>query len=83
MAFLVLLASLTPLARAVFLLREVFDYDYAEIARMVEKREAICRQIASRARRHVRAGRPRFDPSPEEKEDPGKLLTIRPSRLRA
>lgn len=69
MAFLVLLESLNPVERAVFLLREVFDYDYAEIARIVGKSEVNCRQIASRARRHVKAQRPRFDPSPEEQEE--------------
>src|SRR5919199_5212754 len=53
MAFLVLLESLSPVERAVFLLREVFDYDYAEIATIVERSEANCRQIVVRARRHV------------------------------
>jgi RNA polymerase sigma-70 factor (ECF subfamily) len=68
MAFLVLLESLTPTERTVFLLREVFDYDYAEISRVVGKTEANCRQIARRARQAVAARRPRFDPSPEERE---------------
>jgi hypothetical protein len=49
MAFLVLLESLTPVERAVFLLREVFDYDYAEIASLVGKSEDNCRQISRRA----------------------------------
>ncbi len=62
LAFLVLLQQLTPLERAVFLLREVFDYDYAEIARIVEKEEAACRQLFSRARKHIAANRPRFTP---------------------
>lgn len=61
MAFLVLLESLTPTERAVFLLREVFDYDYAEIARIVDKSEAACRQLVSRARQRV-TGRPRRQP---------------------
>lgn len=65
MAFLTLLEQLTPLERAVFLLREVFDYDYTEIAAIVDKEEATCRQLLSRARRHVAEGRPRFKPSPE------------------
>lgn len=67
-AFLVLLESLTPVERAVFLLREVFDFEYRQIARIVEKSETNCRQIASRARRHVRANRPRFDTSPQEQQ---------------
>ena len=65
MAFLTLLEQLTPLERAVFLLREVFDYEYAEIASIVDKEEAACRQLLSRARRHVVEGRPRFKPTPE------------------
>jgi RNA polymerase sigma-70 factor, ECF subfamily len=68
MAFLVLLESLTPVERAVFLLREVFGYEYAEISRLVGKSEANCRQISRRARRSVAARRPRFDPSPEAEE---------------
>src|ERR1700742_1359822 len=63
LAFLVLLESLSPVERAVFLLREVFGYDYAEIARSVEKSEANCRQIFTRARRHIGEGRPRFEAS--------------------
>ena len=69
MAFLVLLESLTPVERAVFLLREVFDYDYDEIARIVDKTEANCRQIFARARRHVDEGRPRFEASREERDE--------------
>lgn len=65
LAFLVLLEQLTPVERAVFLLREVFDYDYAEIAAIVGKSEAACRQLFSRAKRHLAASRPRFRPSPE------------------
>jgi RNA polymerase sigma-70 factor, ECF subfamily len=53
MGFLVLLESLTPVERAVFLLREVFEYDYPEIASVVGKSEENCRQIAVRARRQV------------------------------
>ncbi|MEW6636675.1 MAG: RNA polymerase sigma-70 factor [Actinomycetota bacterium] len=68
MAFLVLLESLSPVERAVFLLREVFDYDYAEISKIVGKSEANCRQIARRARQSVAARRPRFDPAPEDGE---------------
>lgn len=65
LAFLVLLEKLTPVERAVFLLREVFDYDYAEIARMVDKDKAACRQIFSRAKKHIHANRPRFESTPE------------------
>lgn len=66
MAFLVLLESLNPVERAVFLLREVFDYDYDEIAGIVGKSEDNCRQIARRARQSVAARRPRFERSPEQ-----------------
>jgi RNA polymerase sigma-70 factor (ECF subfamily) len=65
MAFLVLLESLSPLERAVFLLREVFDYEYAEIAQITGRDEAACRQLFSRAKKHVREHRPRFPASPE------------------
>lgn len=68
MAFLVLLESLTPVERAVFLLREVFGYEYAEIASLVGKSEANCRQISRRARQAVVARRPRFKSSPEQEE---------------
>ena len=73
MAFLVLLESLSPTERAVFLLREVFGYGYGEIARIVGKGETNTRQIAYRARSAVEARRPRFDPSPEQ----GRRLTER------
>jgi RNA polymerase sigma-70 factor (ECF subfamily) len=66
MAFLVLLERLTPIERAVFLLREVFEYDYSEIAAVLGQTEANCRQILSRARQHIGAMRPRFQPSPEK-----------------
>jgi RNA polymerase sigma-70 factor (ECF subfamily) len=65
MAFLVLLESLSPLERAVFLLREVFDYEYADIAQITERDEAACRQLFSRAKKHIREHRPRFPASPE------------------
>jgi RNA polymerase sigma-70 factor, ECF subfamily len=67
LAFLVLLESLSPLERAVFLLHDVFGYSFAEIAQVVEKGEDNCRQIATRARRSIDSGRPRFDPSEEER----------------
>ncbi len=66
MAFLVLLETLTPLERAVFLLREVFDYEYAEIAKIVDKEEAACRQLFSRAKKHIAEHRPRFKTTPEQ-----------------
>jgi RNA polymerase sigma-70 factor (ECF subfamily) len=69
MGFLVLLESLTPVERAVFLLREVFEYDYDEIASVVGKSEENCRQIAVRARRQVQAGKPRFEASNAEREE--------------
>ncbi len=65
MAFLVVLESLSPLERAVFLLREVFDYEYAEIAQIISRDEAACRQLFSRAKKHVVAHRPRFEASSE------------------
>jgi RNA polymerase sigma-70 factor, ECF subfamily len=69
MAFLVLLESLSPVERAVFLLREVFDYGYDEIAAVVEKSEENCRQIAVRARRQVEAKKPRFEASRRRREE--------------
>ncbi|GAA4202812.1 RNA polymerase sigma-70 factor [Actinocatenispora rupis] len=60
MAMLVVLETLSPLERAVFVLREVFDVGYPEIAAAVERSEAAVRQAAHRARGHVRARRPRF-----------------------
>ncbi|HEU0001557.1 MAG TPA: RNA polymerase sigma-70 factor [Ktedonobacteraceae bacterium] len=60
MAFLVLLEQLQPFERAVFLLREVFEYPFAEIAAMLDKSEAACRRSFSRAKQHLRAHRPRF-----------------------
>jgi RNA polymerase sigma-70 factor (TIGR02957 family) len=69
MAFLVLLESLTPTERAVFLLHEVFGYDYKEIAEITGKSEPNCRQIFVRARHHVDEGRPRFEASRERREE--------------
>ena len=69
MAFLVLLESLTPTERAVFLLHEVFGYDYKEIAGITGKSEANCRQILARARHHVDDGKPRFDASREQRDE--------------
>jgi RNA polymerase sigma-70 factor (ECF subfamily) len=61
MAALVLLERLTPLERAVFVLHDVFGFDYARIAEILDRSESACRQLRSRARRHVDAGRPRFE----------------------
>jgi RNA polymerase sigma-70 factor (ECF subfamily) len=68
MAFLVLLESLSPEQRAALLLRDVFDYDYAMIARIIGKSEAACRQLVVRARSRVLEGRPRFDVAPGQRE---------------
>jgi RNA polymerase sigma-70 factor (ECF subfamily) len=67
MAFLVVLESLSPEQRAAFLLREVFDYPYDEVARIVGKREDNVRQLVTRARRHVEERRPRFEASEEQR----------------
>jgi RNA polymerase sigma-70 factor (ECF subfamily) len=64
-AFLMLLERLGPEARAAFLLREVFDADYAELARALDKSEAACRQIVSRAKAQLKSGRPRQPVSSE------------------
>ena len=69
LAFLVVLESLTPEQRAVFLLREVFDYPYEQIAGIVGKSEAATRQLAVRARKHVEERRPRFEAPPEQREE--------------
>jgi RNA polymerase sigma-70 factor (ECF subfamily) len=69
LAFLVLLERLSPVQRAVFLLHDVFGYGYAEIAGLIGKSEENCRQIASRARRHVEDGRPRFEASRRQREE--------------
>jgi len=66
MAFLVVLETLTPLERAVFLLHDVFSFEYYEIATVVDKSATNCRQIASRARRRVHDDKPRFAPSREQ-----------------
>jgi RNA polymerase sigma-70 factor, ECF subfamily len=69
LAFLVLLERLGPVERAVFLLREVFDYGYDEIAAVVGKSPDNCRQIAVRARRQVQARKPRFAASRRKREE--------------
>jgi RNA polymerase sigma-70 factor, ECF subfamily len=69
LAFLHLLEKLAPVERAVFLLREVFDYPYEEIAPIVGKSPENCRQILARAHQHVQEGRRRFDVSGEERDE--------------
>jgi RNA polymerase sigma-70 factor (TIGR02957 family) len=68
LAFLVLLERLSPVERAVYVLHELFGYGHAEIAEVVGKSSANCRQILARARRHVEQGRQRFEPSRRERE---------------
>jgi RNA polymerase sigma-70 factor (ECF subfamily) len=68
LAFLVLLESLTPEQRAAFVLREVFDYPYEQIAGILRTGEDNARQLVSRARKHVDEGRPRFEASREQRE---------------
>jgi RNA polymerase sigma-70 factor (ECF subfamily) len=69
MAFLLLLERLTPTERAVFLLHDVFDYGYDEVAEIVGKSEGNCRQLAVRARQHVEGNRPRFEASKETRDE--------------
>jgi RNA polymerase sigma-70 factor (TIGR02957 family) len=68
-AFLIVLETLGPVERAVFVLHDVFDLPYAEIAGVVGRSEPACRQIASRARRHVAERRPRFDPPTARRDE--------------
>jgi RNA polymerase sigma-70 factor (ECF subfamily) len=68
MAFLILLENLTPVERAVFLLRDVFDYDYSQVAEIVGKSEANCRQILTRARQRIEVRRPRFEASRDRRD---------------
>jgi RNA polymerase sigma-70 factor, ECF subfamily len=65
MAFLVVLESLSPVERVAFLLHDVFGYGHEDLAAILDRSEAACRQLVSRARRHVAARRPRFEPDPE------------------
>ena len=69
MAFLILLETLSPEQRAVLLLRDVFDYGYDEVSRIVGKSEAACRQLAVRARARVLERRPRFEVQPERRAE--------------
>lgn len=69
MAALLLLERLSPVERAVFVLRDVFGFSFAEIARAVGRSEASCRQHALRARRHMEANQPRFEADPRKREE--------------
>jgi RNA polymerase sigma-70 factor (ECF subfamily) len=69
MAFLLVLDALNPVERAVFLLHDVFAYDFAEIGRLVDRSPAACRQIAVRARRHVAANRPQLETSRTRRDE--------------
>jgi RNA polymerase sigma-70 factor, ECF subfamily len=69
MAALLLLERLTPLERAVFVLREVFGFGFPEVASAVGRSEAACRQLAARARRHMDVGRPRFEADRRERQE--------------
>ena len=69
MSFLVLLERLTPVERAVFLLHDVFDYDFEEVGRIVRRTPANCRQQAVRARRFIAENRPRFDTDEAERDE--------------
>ncbi|MFE7050299.1 RNA polymerase sigma factor SigJ [Streptomyces californicus] len=68
-AVLIVLESLSPLERAVFVLREAFGFPYAEIATALDRTEAAVRQLGGRARRHVEERRPRYDVDPAERRD--------------
>ncbi len=68
LAFLIALETLTPQERAAYLLRRTFDFEYDEIATILDKSADNCRQLVSRAQTHLRAGRPRFDAKPDEAE---------------
>lgn len=69
LAFLLLLERLTPVERAVLILREVFDYEYSEIGSILDQSQASCRQILRRARQHIKEQRTRFDASQEQREE--------------
>jgi RNA polymerase sigma-70 factor (ECF subfamily) len=69
MAALLLLERLTPLERAVFVLREVFGFGFDDVAAAVGRSESACRQLAVRARRHMDAGRPRFEVDRKERDE--------------
>ena len=69
LAFLVLMEALSPAERAAFLLREVFDADYADVARVLETTSEAARQLVHRAKTRLAEGRPRFDVAPERQRE--------------
>jgi len=69
LAFLILLERLNPVERAAMLLHDVFDYEYSEVARVLEQSEVNCRQILRRARQHVKEARSRFDAPQEQRAE--------------
>lgn len=69
MAFLVVLETLSPAERVAFLLHDVFGHEHADVAAVLDRSEAACRQLVSRARRHVQARRPRFEPDPDARDE--------------
>ncbi|MEX2347253.1 MAG: RNA polymerase sigma-70 factor [Balneolaceae bacterium] len=74
MALLVVLKKLTPIQRAVFILHEIFDYDYSHISGIINKPETNCRKIAQRAREQVGKNKPRFKPAEEQHQKLVKLF---------
>jgi RNA polymerase sigma-70 factor, ECF subfamily len=68
MAFLIVLESLSPAERVAFVLHDVFGYGHGEVAAVLGRNEVACRQLVSRARRHVRERRPRFEADPDERD---------------
>lgn len=66
-AFLLLLERLSPLERAAFLLHDVFEMSFQQVAEVLRRDQAACRQLATRARKHIEAGRPRFDARAEDR----------------
>lgn len=75
MAMFVVLDELTPIQRAVFILREIFDYDYASISEIINKSESHCRKIAQRARDQINKTKPRFEISTKQQEFVSKFVT--------
>ena len=69
LAFLILLERLNPVERAALLLRDVFDYEYSEIARILDQNEVNCRQVLRRARQHIKEARSRFDAPQEQRAE--------------
>lgn len=77
MAFMAMLEKLSPVERAAFLLRDVFDCSYGEIARIVGKNETACRQLIHRARERVRSKKPRFEATDEDRRQLIENLSLR------